>query len=330
MNGRRIMRAAGLTALIAVAVACAGIAAAGDEPVRIDAIVNGYAAGSTFVSPRDIHCDIGNGEIYVADAGAHKVYIFDETGWPIYQFTHWVEVGGKTIAGEPSSIAVSPDGNIFVVDALTSAVHILDYRGRKLAMLEPVTVLPESAGDARAVAVEAGADGLIHVVAGRKGEYHVIAMESDGLVTRTVRLGRDEQLDHVTGMTVGTDGSYYVTDLSAEFAVQAFTANGVRFLKFGKHDVGMENFSYAADITIAANGDLWVVDMIRQFVGNFDGAGRFKTYLGGVGEGPGSMAYPCAAAIDGRGRVLVLEKVGRRFQTFVMPQGGAEDDSNQL
>ncbi len=323
-------KTARLTALIAVFVACTVTAVAASELVRIEAIVNGYAAGSSFGSPRDIFCDASSGEVYVADSSAHKIYIFNETGWPVYQFTHWVEIAGKKVEGEPTGIAVAPDGNIFIIDAMTSSVHVVDYRGRDIGRFEPSEMLPESAARARAVAAAVGPRGMIHVAAGVKGEYHVIVLDSEGIPIRTTRLGRDGQLDHLTGMAVGPDGSYYVTDLSAEFAVQAFTSSGERFLKFGKHDVGMENFSYAADIAIAPDGDLWVVDMIRQFVGNFDGEGRFKTYLGGVGKGPGSMSYPCAAAIDGRGRVLVLEKVGRRFQMFVIPLGSASDDSRQL
>jgi len=295
---------------------------AAQDIIRIDVIVNGFVAGQTFVSPRDVYCDTAHGEIYVADAGAHKVYIFDDKGWPVYQFTHWVTVSGERRPGEPSAVAVVPDGHIVLLDAMSRVVHLLDYRGRPLIDIDPARLLLAPGPDCRAVAVDVDAAGAIHVVAGGNGRYGVLILDQDGRLLRQVPLGAPGQLDHVTGFAVGADGSYAVTDLSAEYAVQIFDGGGRRIRMFGRHDVGMENFSYAADIAVARDGSLWVVDMIRQIVAKFDATGHFQTYLGGAGSGFGSMSYPCAVSLGRGGRVLVLEKSGRRFQSFVMPEGG--------
>ncbi len=312
---------------LAVALILGGIlagsrpAAAAGDVIRIDAIVDGFGAGHRFVSPRDICCDTLHHEIYVADAGSHRVYIFDDNGWPVYSFVHMVAVRGRRVPGEPEAIAVLPSGDIVLLDALSRYVHLLDYRGRPLTDIDIARLYPDM-GDARPQAVGVDAEGRIHVVAAGDDGYQVIILDGEGRSWRRVTLGEPGDLVRVTGMCPRPGGGWVVTDLSAEYAVQVFAADGSRVLQFGKHDIGMENFSYAADVAIARDGSMWVVDMIRQVALHFDPAGHYLTYVGGTGRGIGTMSYPSAVALGGGGRVLVLEKVGRRFQSFVVPEGG--------
>lgn len=48
--------------------------------------------------------------------------------------------------------------------------------------------------------------------------------------------------------------------------------------------------------------------MIRQVVKGFDQRGRYLMYLGGRGDGPGSLDFPSAVTTDGRERLYVLSR----------------------
>jgi len=78
----------------------------------------------------------------------------------------------------------------------------------------------------------------------------------------------------------------------------------------------MENFSFPAGIEVTPNGDIWIVDTLRQVASHFTIEGEFLAYIGGKGSGPGEFEYPSDLTTDGMGRVFVLERGGNRYQCF--------------
>jgi hypothetical protein len=98
--------------------------------------------------------------------------------------------------------------------------------------------------------------------------------------------------------------------------VQIYERDGSLGREFGGHDTGFDNFSFSAGIAAMNNGDLWIVDSIRQVASRFTQEGKFLAYIGGKGSQPGAFEYPSAVATDGESRVFVLERMGNRYQCF--------------
>ena len=296
-------------------------AAAGEAPIRIPFTVYGIDAARPFKAPRGLFCDHGQDEILVADPGSSRVIIFDGEGWPKYEFIHWIERDGERLQGEPCAVAVTPAGNIFLVDVLSPDLSILDFRGQPLNRLTPDELLPGEDEVTLSACLAAGPEGHIYAVGHSSGGHSLIEMMPSGEVVARVPLGQTDDLVQVTGLAVDAQ-RIYVSDLSAAACVQVFDRQGRRELAFGIHDAGWGNFSLPASIAVTSEGHMWVVDQIRQIVNHFDAEGHFLGFIGGSGFGPGSMKYPCAVATDRTDRVMVLEKVGRRLQAFVLPEGG--------
>ena len=305
--------------LLVLLSAGSGAGAAGEDVINIPVTVTGNSPGSPFRIPRAVFCDQSTREVYVADAGAGQILIFDDRGWPVYRFTHWVDGPKGRRKGEPNAVVATASGNIFVSDGLSPLVDILDYRGRPVFAVDPVRFLP-TGEDARTVSVLAlGPDGNVYTSCKSGDDHFLLGFdETGGFLSRT-RLGRSGQLERITGLDVGAR-RVVVSDMNAEFSVQVFDRQGKRLLAFGRHDAGWGNFSFPSGVTVAPDGSIWVVDMIRQIVNRFDKEGNFTDFIGGRGEGPGSMAYPCSVAHDPAGRVVVLEKVGCRYQVFDIRQ----------
>ncbi len=304
-----------LTCLVLASAQDSGAANPADDIINIPVTVTGSSPGKPFHIPRAIFCDHLNNETYVADAGAGQILIFDDRGWPIYQFTHWVDGPKGRRHGEPNAVVATASGNIFVTDNLAPIIDILDYRGRQLFDIHPVDFLPSDDESRLAPVLALGPEGNIHSICKSSDDHYLLSFDPEGAFLSRTRLGRSNQLQMVTGLHLGSD-RIVVTDMEAEFSVQIFDRQGKRIKAFGLHDAGWGNFSFPSSVTVTPDNHIWVSDMIRQIVNRFDENGVFLDFIGGRGEGPGSMAYPCSVTHNAAGMVVVLEKVGARYQVF--------------
>lgn len=298
----------------------------GEPPARVITVADGYGRGARFSVPDGIWLDARRAEIYVADRGNHKIAVFDKDGQLLRSFIHWVpRTGprGKVVPqpGEPSSVAVNSRGDIFVVDGFDNAVDVLDYRGRSMQRIPvggPTTDGKEGKSSDQPVPVEVAVDEQDHVyVATSGGHCQIIVLDENYQVIRRIgRRGRERGAFYaVTGLSVDKQGRVLVTDAQS-VPVQVFSPEGELLLAFGAHEVGWENFSLPSGVVRDGDGDLWVVDSIRQVVKRFDESGHFLGVIGGLGSAPGDMYYPTALAGDGGRMIVVLERNGARFQVF--------------
>lgn len=118
----------------------------------------------------------------------------------------------------------------------------------------------------------------------------------------------------------------------------ADTGNG-RILKFtvaGEHaapagEIRLKEIPCPTRIGIGPQGDLFVLDGKSRRIGRISPAGEFKGYARVAGDGPEGAAMPWSLAVDGegrllvldvlRGRVLVLDAAGRTERTIAFPAG---------
>lgn len=73
------------------------------------------------------------GNLFVADAGAHRIMVFDLQGRPLRHFGR-----RGTEPGEfnfPTHLAADPKGRLLVTDAMNSRVQILDQQGQPLGVI---------------------------------------------------------------------------------------------------------------------------------------------------------------------------------------------------
>jgi sugar lactone lactonase YvrE len=299
------------------------VANAEDAPAVTPLYAGVGAHDSTPLSnPLGIHYDTIKRECYVADTGNGQVVVFNESGMPVYRFPHLVPgPNDEPKPGEPRSIVVDADGAIYLIDSQVPYIDVLDPRGRNIRKID---VPDDACGQPERFSyVALGPDRVVHAITACKTP-RVMTIGADGSITRTVALKLpDAERACVSGFTLDRDGRIYITNQCATLMVQIYSPDGALVRAFGKHDTGFENFAFPAGLVVTGNGDLWVVDTIRQVISRFNHEGTLLTMIGGKGSRPGAFEYPSAVASDGESLLFVLERQGSRYQCLRINRGTA-------
>ncbi len=284
--------------------------------VTLKSVIAGYSAQSSFSNPQGIFYDKRFKELYVCDSGNHQVVIFDSSGYPIYHFKHWVEREGKRLTGEPRSLVVNSQGDIFLTDNLADYIDILNQRGENEDQIKLGPLLKLSSAKAIGLAIDEKDNLYVSYRGEDKSELVVLDPDLQVVLQLKNDAQNQQNFGDVSGLWVDSAGKIYITDAIAEPCVKVFSKEGVYLVGFGKHDVGWDNFSLPSGIITTQEGIIWVVDAIRQVVKAFSPEGQYLQFIGGYGNRPGELDYPGAIAGDGGKTVFILEKSGARFQEF--------------
>jgi sugar lactone lactonase YvrE len=201
---------------------------------------------------------------------------------PYRTVEHWYQLPEGRTMGSTSSVAVTPDGHIWVVDrcGVNSCV------GSDLAPI-----------------FEFSASGklLRNFGAGLFAFPHSITFDKDGnfWITDQGRNGKGDQVFKFSpeGKVVMTLG------------------------KAGVPGDGPDTFNQPNAVAIAPNGDLFISDGHNVGRGNarvikFTKDGKFIKQWGGHGSGPGQFEMPHALAFDSKGRLFVADRGNNRIQIF--------------
>jgi len=99
-----------------------------------------------------------------------------------------------------------------------------------------------------------------------------------------------------------------------------FTQDGELLMTIGTAGVagaGQNTFDGPADVAVAPNGDVFVVDGHgNDRVVKFSKDGDFIMEWGEEGSGPGQFNEPHSLAFDSRGRLFVGDRLNERIQVF--------------
>lgn len=212
------------------------------------------------VTPLGLDVD-GKGNLYVVDAGAKQVQVYDKDGKHLRTLA-----GGGTSFVRPSGIAVNADGSrIYVVDTggvgsdlhrvrvydAQSGQHLLDIGKRGTAPGE--FNLPCDA--------TIGLDGLLYVV--DCGNFRVQVFRPDGTFERTFgAIGRQGgQFARPKEAAIDQEGNVYIVD-AAFGNFQIFNPQGQLLLTVGSRSErdGMAKYMLPAGIAIDGDGRVYLAD----------------------------------------------------------------------
>ncbi len=279
-------------------------------------VVYGPNDAKIFHEPLGIFYDKNFNSVLVADKGNSRVVILDaDSGRELVSFTHWLQRNGEKIPGEPRSIAADKKGNIYLTDCLSTFIDVFNLRGDFLESID----LSQRFGvkdeilNPGYLAIDEEENLYITLT---KGE--IMVLDPQGKLKK--RFGKNGtgkgEFNVITGLAVDKEKKIYVTHMQAELALQIFNDKGDFLQGFGSHEVGWTGFSSPSGVVVTNDGSIWVADTIRQVVKKFAQDGNFIGYFGGYGTKPGSMLYPTSLSTDGKERIFVLEKIGKRYQIF--------------
>ncbi len=85
---------------------------------------------------------------------------------------------------------------------------------------------------------------------------------------------------------------------------------------FGASGTGDGQLKAPADVAVAANGNIWVVDKTNNRIQQFTSAGAYVSKFGTAGSGNGQFNRPTSIAIDPSGNLWVADATNNRIQKF--------------
>jgi hypothetical protein len=261
-------------------------------------------------------------ELLICDPGHHQIIVFDQNLSPLYSFQHFVPARqeDRLVPGEPKAAVTNSFGDIFVIDNLSPAIDILDFRGEPMEKLTPSLLLGDSTLSVRAEALAVDEQDNLYVIV--SGDLQTImVLGPDYKLKRTIgKTGIEPQeFNTLLAITVAGD-KIYVTDLNARPAIKVFDTAGTYLMGFGAHDVEKTDFTMPLGIAIvtdsAGTTNLWISDALRQVVRVFSDSGRFISSIGGYGDDIGQYRQPAGIAWDRANGIFLVEKVGGRVQKY--------------
>ncbi len=195
--------------------------------VRFDArgAWKGELGAGVLVRPTGLARDPASGRVYVADAHAHRIAVFEADG------RHVADLGRRGDgAGEfnfPTDVEVLPGGDLVVCDAMNSRIQRIAPDGRPVARFGRAGDARGDFGRPKAIAVDA--DGHVYVVDTLHDVVQIFDASGQLLLVVGGAGAAAGQFNQPAGIAIGPDQKVYVSD----------TANGrVQVFQYLREDAG--------------------------------------------------------------------------------------------
>ena len=247
-----------------------------------------------------------DGRIFVTDIGRSGVFVFDE---PNGKLAFWERAETYRDFVSPVSVAVGPDGQLLVADAVLGLVARLSADGTPL---EPI-------GKGRLTRPT----GLVYDAAAKRiyvtdtPEHTIKIFDETGQFVNSIgSLG-----DGASGLNLPTYLSLrgtrlYATD-TLNARVQIFsTRTGNALGQIGKRGPYLGNMVRPKGVATDSEHNIYVVESNHDYLLIYNQLGEFLMAIGGNGEAPGNFHLPAGVWTDSRNRIFVADTLNSRVSVF--------------
>ena len=221
---------------------------------------------------------------------------------------------------QATSLAIDPDGNLFVVVAgpEEGLVEKLRPDGSSLGVWSTGA---ESIGS-RAVPVGIAIDsqGVVYVVDRWNAQVLVYSASGDPLATWGEKGSDAGQFSEPRGIAIDAAGNVYVVD-SLNSRVQKLSSEGEPLAQFGGTlGDGPGQLNNPAGVAVDGEGNVYVTEIGNSRIQKFAADGASLAIWGSEGGGPGQFEAPIGIALDTKGNLLVADSANHRVQ-MLSPAG---------
>src|SRR5262245_1760310 len=249
------------------------------------------------------------GNVYVADAGNHRIAKYTSTGTLLNQ---WGEPGSKKNKKfqSPGGVAVDEVGDVYVVDRGNH--RIVKYTGNGDYIRQWGA---QGSGDGefnQPAGVACDADGNVYVV--EAGNQRVQKFTKNGaFVTSWGSAGAGEgEFSAPEGIAAG-GGEVYIADTGND-RVQVFSTSGAYLRQWGGAGSGPGQFSEPRGIAVSGT-NAYVADGGKDRIDGMTTEGVYRSEWGSTGPGNGSFQEPSSVAVRGSS-LYVVDRDNHRVQVF--------------
>ncbi|HEV7806927.1 MAG TPA: NHL repeat-containing protein [Solirubrobacteraceae bacterium] len=217
----------------------------------------------------------------------------------------------------PQTVAIGPDGSVYVGDQSSSVVQVFDPAGTFVREVGVAGVRPGELGAVGAIAV--AADNTLFVA---EGTNRIDRFDANGTLVDSFgrggdgvgefRFGAGGGHDAPAGGGLAISGNLLFVSDSGNDRVQRFnldSSGGVELVSPGL-------LAYPRGLTVDGTR-LLVTDDKHHRIAVFDIGGRLlRTFASGPGAAPGQLNAPFGIAVDNPGRVFVADDLNHRLVRF--------------
>jgi YD repeat-containing protein len=270
---------------------------------------SGSAPGK-LAQPRAAAVD-DEGNVWVADAGNHRVQEFDPEWNPIGQFGTYGTAAGQLAS--PSGVAVDPDGNVWVADTGNHRLQKFDANGDFL--LEAGSQGSANGQFNSPSGVATDAEGNVWVA--DTGNHRVQQLGPQGQFIRKFgsQGSANGQFVGPSAVAIDGQGNVWVADLF-NGRVQQFDSQGGFIREFGVQGSGDGQLSFPQGLTVDRSGDVWVADTNNNRVQGFSATGKYLAKFGSAGSGESQLSSPRGIAATPGGNLLIADTTNNRLRLW--------------
>jgi len=248
-----------------------------------------------FKGPHAVAIDRAEGWLYVADTGNGLVQVFDLDG-------RYAGSLGKGFLRYPVSVAVAPEGVVYVVDRWLGKLLAFSSDGEYLHDLNPAV----AEGNIDPLAVACDARGNVYI-SDAAGQAVYVFDRLGGLRLRLGRpgVGRGE-FQFPTGIAVAQRGDIIIAD-SNNRRVQVFDASG-------EYIRAITGFLLPRGVAVDRRGNIYVADAMLNAVLVYDRQGELLYRL--WKSSSSRFDTPTSIAVDESGRIYIADRGHNRIQVW--------------
>lgn len=245
-----------------------------------------------------------NGDIYVLDKDASKIFVFDASGKPKLDF-------GKPGSGpgqldEPESIALSPEGQVFVADTENDRIQAFDASGKFLFHFGSSGDLPGQLKNPSGLAIDQF--GMIYV-ADRKNQ-RIQAFSHHGIFLQAFQLEGAP-----SDIAIDPEGNVFALVPGKPEIVKIDAQNQKRELVY-QTGQSPDFLSSGRGLTVDMRGDIYITEGSNDSIKKVDTKGNLLLAFGSEGEGRGQFDDPGGMAADRKGNIYIADSDNHRVQMF--------------
>lgn len=267
--------------------------------------------------PQSGAIDEQNRRMFVADAGAKSVFVFDLKQGSL---DVWESVDNDTTFLTPIAVCLLDQDQVFVSDADLGFVFKFNAEGKKLDSIgENLLFRPTGlACDKK--------NKRFYVADSQAHKIHVFSADGQHLFEFGRKGESKGEFNSPTHLAFSKNKLFVSDTLNAQ--VQIFDENGKWLRSFGKRGMYVGDLPRPKGIAVDSEDHIYVIESYYDHLLIFDDVGKSLLPIGGSGDKPGQFNLPAGVWIDGNDVIYVADMFNGRIMVFQYLKQIAEQVKN--
>lgn len=163
--------------------------------------------------PAGIAIDNQRRRLYVADAKAHRLAVFDIDAYSFQRFIGEPSAKGEAEAGKfsaPTNIALDQQGHLFVTDTWNYRIQVFEPDGKFVRAFGEQGVLPGNFVRPKGITIDG--EGHVYVADAEFNNFQILTPEGQALMAVGALGSEPGQFALIAGMAIDKKNRIYVTD----------------------------------------------------------------------------------------------------------------------